>query len=171
MGPRSLVPDPARRHAGVVRPPADITDRPDRDISDVEDVALLVRRFYQAAIPDPLLGHLFEVGGIEWDVHIPLITSFWARELLGEPGYAGNVARAHVPVMADPAFDDVALARWLELFGETVDEEFAGPVAERAKERAHQAAGALRILARRVQAGKHGDDPTLLGPAPTRHVA
>ena len=145
-----------------MRPPADIAAQPDRDISDLEDVALLVRRFYQAAIPDPRLGHLFRVGGIEWDVHIPVITSFWARALLGEPGYGGNVARAHVPVMADPAFDDVALGRWLELWGETVDEDFVGPVAERAKERAHQAAGALRILARRVQGGKHGEDPTLL---------
>ena len=154
-----------------MRPPADIDAEPDRDIADLEDVALLVRRFYQAAIPDPLLGHLFRVGGIEWDVHIPVITSFWARELLGEPGYAGNVARAHVPVMADPAFDDVALARWLELWSETVDEDFAGPVAEHAKERAHQAAGALRILATRVQAGKHGEDPTLLHVAPRRGVA
>jgi len=134
-----------------MRPPA-TGAAPTRDITDEEDVALVVRRFYQAAIPDPLLGHLFRVGGIEWDAHIPLITSFWARELLGTPGYAGNVAGAHVPVMADPAFGPEALDRWIELFGETVDEDFAGPVAEHAKARAGQVAAVLGKLAARVQA-------------------
>ena len=125
---------------------------PRRDITDGEDVALIVRRFYQAAIPDPRLGHLFEAGGIQWDAHIPLIITFWERELLGTPGYAGNVAGAHVPVMAEPTFGRAALDRWVELFSETVDEDFAGPVAERAKARAGQVAGVLGALARRVQA-------------------
>ena len=125
---------------------------PTRDITDGEDVALVVRRFYQAAIPDPLLGHLFRVGGIEWDAHIPLIITFWERELLGTPGYAGNVAGAHVPVMADPTFDEDALDRWVELFSETVDEDFAGPVAEHAKARARQVAAVLGKLAERVRA-------------------
>jgi hemoglobin len=134
-----------------VRPPA-TNDEPTRDIEGPEDVALLVRRFYQAAIPDPLLGHLFRVGGIEWDAHIPLIITFWEKQLLGMPGYAGNVAKAHVPLMADPAFDVVALDRWVELFSETVDEDWAGPVAEHAKARARQAAHTLSILAQRVRA-------------------
>jgi hemoglobin len=133
-----------------VRPPAD-GSAPERDIADLDDVALVVRRFYQAAIPDPLLGHLFRAGGIEWDVHIPLITSFWARELLDVPGYDGNLARAHGPVMAEPTFGPAALARWVELFRETVDEDFAGPVAERAKERAAQVARVLGTLAARGQ--------------------
>lgn len=133
-----------------MRPPASF-GAPTRDIEDAEDVSLLVRRFYQAAIPDPVLGHLFRVGAIEWDTHIPLITTFWEKQLLGTPGYAGNVAKAHVPVMADPAFDDAALDRWVELFGETVDEDWAGPVAEHAKARARQAASTLSTLVRRLR--------------------
>lgn len=134
-----------------MRPPA-TGAAPTRDITDGEDVALVVRRFYQAAIPDPVLGHLFKVGGIEWDAHIPLIITFWERELLGTPGYAGNVAGAHVPVLADPLFGRAALDRWVELFSETVDEDFAGPVAEQAKARARQVAGVLGTLAQRVRA-------------------
>jgi hemoglobin len=125
---------------------------PTRDIETGEDIALVVRRFYQAAIPDPRLGHLFIAGGIEWDSHIPLIITFWERELLGVPGYHGNVAGAHVPVMAEPTFDDDALDRWVELFAETVDEDFTGPVAEQAKARAAQVAAVLGALSRRVQA-------------------
>ena len=134
---------------GVRPPPSQIP--PSRDISDGDDVALVVRRIYQAAIPGPLLGRLFEVGGIQWDSHIPLIISFWERELLGQPGYAGSVARAHVPVMEDAGFGGAALDRWVELFSETVDEDFVGPVAEHAKARAGQVAGVLGALARRVQ--------------------
>lgn len=64
---------------GCVRPPP-TGQPPIGDITDEDDVAELVRRFYQAALPDPVLGHLFRVGGIEWDTHIPLITAFWARD-------------------------------------------------------------------------------------------
>lgn len=136
---------------GCVRPPP-TGQPPIGDITYEDDVAELVRRFYQAAIPDPVLGHLFRVGGIEWDTHIPLITAFWARDLLGIQGYAANVAAAHVPVMADPTFGQAALDRWVELFCETVDEDWTGPVAEHAKSRARQVASVLAKLAPRVQA-------------------
>jgi hemoglobin len=134
-----------------MRPPATGTP-PTHDITDEADVSLVVRRFYQAAIPDPVLGHLFRVGGIEWDSHIPTITSFWCRVLLGLPGYAGNPAAAHVPIMADPMFDDAALARWVELFAETIDEDFVGPVADEAKARAAQVASVLGTLAGKLHA-------------------
>ena len=77
--------------AGVPLPVAP----PVADVTSAADVDLLVRRFYQAAIPDPLLGPLFESAGIDWSVHIPLLRAFWERELLGLPGYAGNVVSAH----------------------------------------------------------------------------
>jgi hypothetical protein len=60
-----------------------------RTIAEVADVEVLVRRFYQAAIPDPLLGPIFEGSGVDWSAHIP--------------------------------FGDAELARWLELWEETVD--------------------------------------------------
>lgn len=43
--------------------------------------------------------------------------------------------------------------RWLELFDETVDENFTGPVAQRAKQRATQVASALAVLATRQTQG------------------
>jgi hypothetical protein len=42
--------------------------------------------------------------------------------------------------------------RWVELFAETVDEDFVGPVAERATARAGEVARVLGSLARRVRA-------------------
>jgi truncated hemoglobin YjbI len=66
-----------------------------RDIATIDDVGVLVRRFYQSAIPDPVLGPIFDAAGIDWSAHIPRLIDFWAQKLLGIPGYRGNVAGAH----------------------------------------------------------------------------
>ncbi len=129
--------------AGVPLP----TAPPVADIADTADVELIVRRFYQAAIPDPLLGPLFHAAGIDWSVHVPLLRTFWERELLGLPGYAGNVVAAHRVL---GAVEPASLARWVELWGETVDELFVGPTAERAKQRATQVAAAIATGSRRL---------------------
>ena len=110
------------------------------DIRTSDDVAWLVRRFYRDAIPDELLGPIFESSGIEWEHHIPLLISFWERQLLGVPGYNGNVVLAHSPYR----LEDRHFARWLELWDEAIDEQFAGPVAEAAKARARGAADVLK---------------------------
>ena len=67
--------------AGVPLPAAP----PTADIRTTSDVELIVRRFYQAAIPDPLLGPLFETAEIDWSVHVPVVCAFWERERLGLP--------------------------------------------------------------------------------------
>jgi hemoglobin len=136
----------------VAEPPPGPLHR--QDISTPEDVRLLVRRFYQAAIPDPLLGPVFHAAGIDWGIHVPVLFQFWERQLLGYPGYEGNVVRAHADAWARAPFGPAELARWVELFEETVDEYFAGPVADRARERAHEIARAIApALERKRHAG------------------
>lgn len=123
------------------------------EIADRDDVDLLVRRFYQSVIPDDLLGPIFHAMAVDWSVHIPKLVDFWAGRLLGEPGYIGNPVAAHQPVLDRSPFGDAELERWLELWEETVDELFVGPVADLAKERALGAAGAIRILIARHERG------------------
>lgn len=118
-------------------------------IETVADVDLLVRRFYQAVIPDPLLGPIFEGMPVDWSVHIPKLVDFWAGRLLGLPGYEGNTVAAHQPVLDRFQFGEEELNRWVELWEETVDEWFVGAIAELAKQRAHLAARAIGTLARR----------------------
>jgi hemoglobin len=127
-------------------PPAPATRR---EITDLADVELLVRRFYQAAIPDPLLGPIFSGFGVDWSVHIPKLVDFWAGRLLGQAGYEGNPVGAHQPVLERCPFGEPELHRWVELWGETVDELFVGPVADLAQQRARLAADAIRSLVRR----------------------
>jgi hemoglobin len=118
-------------------------------IKDVADVDLLVRRFYQAVIPDPVLGPIFHGFGVDWSVHIPKLVDFWANRLLGIEGYVGNAVAAHQPVLDRFPFGARELDRWLELWRETVDELFVGEVAELAKQRAGSAAAAIGTLVRR----------------------
>lgn len=129
---------------GVPTPPA--RRRPIETVADVDE---LVRRFYQAAIPDPQLGPIFHAFRVDWSVHIPKLVAYWARELLGEPGYQGNPVGAHGPVLDCRYFEAPEIARWLELWTETVDEWFTGDTADLAKRRAALAGQAISALARR----------------------
>jgi len=119
------------------------------EIDGLADVELLVRRFYQAAIPDPILGPIFHAFGVDWSEHIPKLVEFWSSRLLGTPGYVGNPVAAHQPVLDQCPFGAAELARWVELWEETVDELFAGDLADLAKQRARLAADAIGALARR----------------------
>lgn len=124
-----------------------------QDIETVADVERLVRSFYRAAIPDPVLGPVFHEFGVDWSVHIPKLVDFWAARILERPGYVGNAVGAHQPVLDRCGFGTEHLARWLALWGETVDELFAGPNAQRAKERAGMAGEAIGSLIRRHERG------------------
>jgi hemoglobin len=126
-------PAPARRH----------------ELASIDDVEVLVRRFYQAVIPDPTLGPIFHAMDVDWSVHIPKLVDFWSNRLLGVPGYDGNTVAAHQPVLDRCAFGRAELDRWLELWEETIDELFVGELAELAKRRAHMAAEAIETLVRR----------------------
>jgi hemoglobin len=136
------------------------------DVETVADVELLVRRFYRAAIPDPQLGPIFHDFGVDWSVHIPKLVDFWAARILDRPGYAGNAVGAHQPVLDRCGFGTAELERWLELWGETVDELFAGPNADRAKSRAAMAGEAIGSLVRRHERGARSLHLTQPAPAP-----
>jgi len=128
-----------------------VTER--SDIENEADVERLVRRFYQAVIPDPLLGPIFHRMQVDWSVHIPKLVDFWCLRLFERPGYEGNAVGAHQPVLDRCPFDGRELARWLELWEETVDELFTGETAALARQRAHLAGEAIAALVRRHQRG------------------
>jgi hemoglobin len=104
-----------------------------RDLDDPEEIAEMVRRFYADVAQDALLGPVFhEVAHVDWSTHLPKLTAFWCRALLGLPGYQGNPFRAHAEVHAQRPFTPAHFERWLELFHETVELGWTGPLAERA---------------------------------------
>lgn len=114
---------------------------PTSDLDAPEEIAELVRRFYADVAQDSLLGPMFnDVAQVDWSEHLPKLTAFWCRALLGLPGYQGNPFRAHLLVHAQSEFTAAHFERWLNLFHETVELDWVGPNADRALELADQVA-------------------------------
>lgn len=106
---------------------------PGGDLDSPEDIAELVRRFYADVAQDDLLGPMFnDVAQVDWSEHLPKLTAFWCRALLGLPGYSGNPFQAHGRVNALEAFTPAHFERWLSLFHETLDLGWVGPLTDRA---------------------------------------
>ena len=104
----------------------------------------LVVRFYREIVFDDLLAPVFgEVAEVDWAVHIPKLIDYWCRVLLREPGYGGFILDAHQHVHDTEPFRVELFDRWYTLFVETVDESWAGPIAETAKRHAARTAAVL----------------------------
>lgn len=114
---------------------------PDRDLDSPEEIAEMVRRFYADVAQDGLLGPLFnDVAMVDWSEHLPKLTAFWCRALLGLPGYSGNPFQKHASVHRQQEFTRAHFERWLWLFRETLDARWVGPNADRAAELADNVA-------------------------------
>jgi len=108
----------------------------------------LVIAFYREIVFDELLGPVFtEVAETDWSTHIPKLIDFWCRMLLDEPGYDGFVLAAHRHVHDTEAFRLEHFDRWYALWVATIDDRWAGPRADLAKQRALRIG---RTLARRL---------------------
>ncbi len=115
------------------------------DLATRADVDLLLRRFYERALVDPLLAPAFEtlvVVGL--DEHLPVVGDFWEQILFRTTRYQGHVVLVHEALHRQHGLTDERFRRWLELWCETVDESFVGTDAERAKSKAHAMAAALQ---------------------------
>jgi len=105
------------------------------DITTEADIQLLVDRFYERALADPLLAAVFiDFAHVDFSHHLPQLYDFWSGILLGTNRYQGFPMRKHFPLPIGLAHFE----RWLALFHETVDAHFAGPTATLAKQQALQ---------------------------------
>lgn len=105
-----------------------------KEIVDRADVELLVNRFYDKVRVDELLGPVF--ANIHWPEHLPTMYNFWSSMLLGDQSYRNSPFAKHVALNIGA----MHFERWLQLFSETVDENFKGERAEEVKARAHSIA-------------------------------
>lgn len=106
---------------------------PTGDLDDPVEIAEMVRRFYLDVAQDDLLGPIFnDVAAVDWAEHLPKLTQFWCRALLGIEGYQGNPYRAHAEVDDRSPFTQAHFERWLQLFGETLELGWVGPNTDRA---------------------------------------
>jgi hemoglobin len=106
------------------------------DIESTADCEQLVRAFYGKAMADEKIGWIFtDVAELDLEAHIPVITSFWATNLLGAKSYKGGAFGVHgrLHQKAPGGLRKEHFERWLVLWCQTVDELFDGPLAAAAK--------------------------------------
>ncbi len=117
------------------------------DLDSRNAIDALMRRFYERAMADSVIGFIFtDVMKLDLDHHLPVIGDFWESSLLGAGNYARhgrNPLLVHLEIDRRSRLEPEHFERWLQIFEESVDESFAGPYAEFAKQRS-------RAIARRM---------------------
>jgi hemoglobin len=104
-----------------------------QDISNLEDIKLLVDTFYTKVQKDDLIGPIFnEKMAGRWPEHLEKMYRFWQTILLEEHTYSGSPFPPHKHLSVDQTHFD----RWMDLFTTSIDALFVGKVAEEAKVRA-----------------------------------
>jgi len=104
-----------------------------QDISNLDDIKLLVNTFYGKVQEDDLIGPIFNQKMMgRWPEHLEKMFRFWQTILLEVHTYSGTPfpPHKHLPV------NQMHFDRWMELFTATVDSLFVGKLAEEAKVRA-----------------------------------
>ncbi len=100
------------------------------DISTLKDIQCLVDSFYGKVREDEILADIFNnVIQDRWPQHLEKMYRFWQTVLLDKHTYFGSPFIPHAKLPVNKAHFD----RWLMLFYETVDENFTGEKANRAK--------------------------------------
>jgi hemoglobin len=114
---------------------------PTRDLDTPQEIAEMVRRFYRVVAQDDLLGPVFnDVAQVDWHEHLPKLTMFWCRALLGLEGYSGNPFRSHALINERCPLSAEHFERWLQLFHDAVELGWVGPHVDQALELAHNVA-------------------------------
>lgn len=100
------------------------------DIRNKQDIVQFVDQFYSKVMKDDILRPFFS--DINLQNHLPKMVNFWSFVLLDEPGYTTDVTKVHINMPLTKMHFD----RWIALFNETIDQHYAGPIADNAKSRA-----------------------------------
>jgi hemoglobin len=125
------------------------TIAPRRDLDSRTQIHDLVVAFYREIVFDDLLAPVFnEVAEVDWSTHIPKLIDYWCRVLLGQPGYNGYVLGPHQHVHELEPLRVELFDHWYGLFVATIDQQWSGPLAEKAKTHAGRMSATLagRIL-------------------------
>lgn len=104
------------------------------DIQNSGDIEIFVNSFYQKVMTNELLSPVFaaKIPAEAWPAHLKKMYGFWNAILFAQKGFDGNPMQKHLPL----PIEEKHFAQWLTLFRKTIDDLYAGPKAEEAKQRA-----------------------------------
>lgn len=108
-----------------------------KDIENRADIELLVDNFYNKVRMDPVIGFIFnDVANVNWEKHLPIMYDFFENMLFYTGNYTGNPMELHKRINIHLPLTTTHFQQWEFLFNTTIDELFAGPTADMAKQRA-----------------------------------
>lgn len=114
-----------------------------KDIENEEDIKNLVHVFYGKVRENEALFKIFDpIIQDHWSAHLDKMTRFWSTLLLYTHQYKDDPLPKHLPLDLQKIHFDI----WLNLFNETLDELFAGEIAENAKKRASSIARIMKAV-------------------------
>lgn len=113
------------------------------DIETLDDIKKVVNGFYGKVRHDELLGPVFEEKiGDNWDRHLDTMHRFWQTVLLQQgQTYTGNPFSKHAELLIGKEHFE----RWLQLWKETLQENYEGPVTTDAIERSYKMAQVFQV--------------------------
>ncbi len=134
------------------------------DIRDRDDIGRLVDAFYTRAFADPVLGPIFiDIAHMDLAAHLPVMCDFWETVLFQAGKYGRNAFNIHLDIHRQEPLTPMHFQHWLDIWEGTVDDLFAGPIANHAKVQAGRIAGSI---SRRLERTVDGEILTLV---PARH--
>jgi len=108
-----------------------------KQLTHLDDIKLLVDRFYSKVRKDELLGPIFESKiQNKWSEHLQKMYTFWQTLLFEEHTYFGRPFPPHAELEIEKKHFD----RWISIFFQTVKELFEGEKADEIKWRADRMA-------------------------------
>lgn len=131
-----------------------------RDIETQADIESVVLQFYGDLLKDDHVGLFFtEVVSLDFEVHLPVIISFWSSILLGNHAYQGNPMLKHIELSRKMRINESHLERWLSIWRQTLDQGHEGQVTELAKSKAEQIG---MLMLHKISSDENNDSVTSL---------
>jgi len=123
------------------------------DINTFKDIQKLVNAFYAKVRKDALLGPIFNghIAEDQWPAHLEKLSRFWESNLFGVTGFRANPRAKHLAVDHNlhHTIEPKHFETWLQLWFQTIDQLYSGPVAEQAKSMAmSMASGQFAMIMR-----------------------
>ncbi len=88
----------------------------------IDEIRVMVERFYEHARDDELLGPIFAERVVDWDTHYDTMTRFWSSAVLRAGTYSGRPIEKHrIDGLTTQHF-----VTWVHRFTQVVEREF-GP--------------------------------------------
>ncbi|MEI6488635.1 MAG: group III truncated hemoglobin [Bacteroidota bacterium] len=117
-----------------------------QDLINRQDIEKLIIAFYEKVKSDETIGYIFnDVVKVNWEKHLPVMFDFWENALFYTGTYSRDNMNIHRHLSYVTPLRKEHFEQWNKLFIQSVDENFRGPNAELAKQRAISISTVMQI--------------------------